>query len=332
MHGDTPAWQPVATGDALQPGDRLRTGRDGRAELHWQGATIRLYGDSMLHLPANGDRGKGVELEDGSGLFDVEKHEHDSFEVRTPDVVVSVKGTRFGVAQRGGPAEVFVYRGTVGVQSFLAKAREVMVREGFRAIGGADAPAEIFLLDHADPWSTWIAEPLPEIAKTAAPARLANDAGHEVVRRAAKGRALSLALKRNPKLADRLTQVRADLQAAVEAKGDADAGVEQVRTLAKLDPLLDSSSEEVERLLRSQFVEQVLNAPGNTVDVTLSKTGVIEIVDDAQGLAWQLDQNALVDILEGNSTLPAGLDAALGATLPTEQVEVATVLLGLLGH
>ena len=31
--GEPPSWQPVVAGEALEPGDRVRTGADGRAEI-----------------------------------------------------------------------------------------------------------------------------------------------------------------------------------------------------------------------------------------------------------------------------------------------------------
>ena len=327
--GTPPRWQPLAEGDALAPGDRVRTGRDGRAELVWLGATIRMYGDSLVLLP-EGDAANGVDLESGSSLFDVEHQENGSFEVKTPDVVVSVKGTRFGVSQADGPPEVSVYHGTVGVRA--PGSREVLVREGFRAIGGAEAPAEIFLLDHPDPWEHWLAKPQPRTAMASPPARLADDSAHRSVRHAAKDRALTLALKRNPKLADRLVEVRTGLRRALDRKNEADAADDSKRLLADVDPLLDAPTGDVERMLKSEYIEEVLNAPGNSVDVVLSRSGVIEILDPSLGQTWQLDQNTLVDILEGTSSLPAGLDSALGVMQPEDQTEVVTVLLGVLGR
>ncbi len=102
--GDPLRWQPAQTGDLLAPGDAVRTGRDGRVELDLGTATVRLYGDSLLRVPtdAMGPGGtKAVRLERGHSLFDV-LHDDSGFEVRTPEVVASVKGTRFlvGFADR----------------------------------------------------------------------------------------------------------------------------------------------------------------------------------------------------------------------------------------
>ena len=51
----------------------------------------------------------------------MQHRDNGSFEVHTPDVVVSVKGTRF-VGVDGGPDQVWVYRGTVGVRALSSKA------------------------------------------------------------------------------------------------------------------------------------------------------------------------------------------------------------------
>ena len=333
--GEPPVWQAAAGGDALAPGDRVRTARDGRAELSWQGATIRLYGDSLLRLPAQGlDGANGVELEDGSSLFDVHLDGGGSFEVHTKDVVVSVKGTRFGVAQaKDDPPEVWVYRGTVGVRALaLATAREVMVREGFRAVGGDERPAEIFLLDQPDPWDHWIERPAPKTASLAPPARLAEDDAHRTARRTARDQALALAVSRNPKLAHRLATARAELQLALEREAKPATRSDGSEIVAAVDPLLDAATDDAERLLRSTFIERALNVPGNAIDVTLSSGGVIEIADSTMGQVWQLDESSLVAILDGSSTLPSGLDSALDATATDDQMAVATLLLGLLGR
>src|SRR5262245_51112464 len=49
--GEPPIWRPAHEGDALAPGDAVRTGRDGRAELSLPAGSVRLYGDSVLRIP-----------------------------------------------------------------------------------------------------------------------------------------------------------------------------------------------------------------------------------------------------------------------------------------
>ncbi|MGH0028922.1 MAG: FecR domain-containing protein [Myxococcota bacterium] len=325
--GDPPVWRPAGRGDVLAAGDRLRTGRDGRAEVVWQGTTIRLYGDSVLRLPQS-DLGDGtrVELEDGSGLFDVEHREDGSFEVHTPEVVVSVKGTRFGVGLES-LAQVWVYRGAVSVRGVVDTAREVMVREGFGAVGGAEAPARVLVLDHADPWDAWSDAPPPWRG-----ARSAAAGEHDpAVRRAARERALALALKRDPALAERLDGLRAELHAALALETGPASLADPVDGVPLVDPLLDAATSDLELLLRSRFVEQVLSVPGQTLGVAVGSTGdVLDIVESTLNQTWQVDQDTLVSVLEGTGNLPAGLDTVVQASGLGEQ-EAATLLLGLLG-
>ena len=152
--GTPPVWRAATVGDELAPGDAVRTGRDGRAELALAGGTVRLYGNSLLRLPAAaGDGPERVRLDGGRSLFDVLHHPTGRFEVETPEVVVSVKGTRFGVDLRAAGAEVAVYRGLVGVRELGATLElETLVREGFAAVGGRDRPFELLLNGAADPW------------------------------------------------------------------------------------------------------------------------------------------------------------------------------------
>ena len=332
--GEPPTWRAATVGEQLAARSRLRTSWNGRAELVHRGSTIRLYGNSLLQLPdAEAKDTRSIRLESGAGLFDVEHREDGTFEVRTPDVIVSVKGTRFAVELAdAAPVEVAVYRGTVGVRSLAARAaREVLVHEGFGAIGGGDGPAEIFLLDHDDPWSTWGEEALPRSASVAPPASRAPDAPTNTVRNLATSRALALAVERDPELAHRLAEARSDLRAVLKGERGA-VGDLASNTVAPLDPVLDGATDDVERLLRSQFIEEVLGSTGSTVAVLLSPTGLLEITDPALGTVWQLDQQTLVSILEGTSSLPSGLESLLNAPGSQQQVEVATLLLGLLGR
>ncbi len=329
--GEPPAWQAAVRGDALAPGDRLRTGRDGRAELAWQGATIRLYGDSMLRLPTEawGAKTTGVDLQRGSSLFDVQHRDSGSFEVHTPDVVVSVKGTRFGVGVDGGPAQVWVYRGTVGVRALaLEGAREVMVREGFRAVGGAEGPAEVFVLDHGDPWSGWAEGPPPRSAEAAPPARRADDAARQSVHQEAQSRALALTLARRPELADRLATMRAQLKEEVDRERE-DTG-EALEEASLVDPVLDAGSEDVEQILKSRYIEQVLSSPTDTLQVTLSDDRIIEWTNQ-QGVTSKVEAEELEDFLAGTSSLPTDLDTVISGS-GRDREETAALLLGLMGR
>jgi hypothetical protein len=149
--GEPPVWKVASAGELLGAGDRIRTGPDGRAEVVLDGATLRVYPNSLLRLPDTSNA-REVEMESGASLFDV-KHTGEPFEVRTREVVVSVKGTRFGVALDGEGAAVSVFRGLVGVRGDAADAGETLVQAGFAARGNDSF--ELSWHGNDDAWEAW---------------------------------------------------------------------------------------------------------------------------------------------------------------------------------
>jgi hypothetical protein len=160
--GEPPIWKPAAEGDTLDAGDSVRTGEDGRVEVALGGATLRLYPNSVLRLPAPAGA-TAVEMDRGTSLFDVLRR-NEPFEVRTTEVVVSVKGTRFAVTAGSDDATVAVYRGLVGVRSGDDEtAPETLVHAGFAAFGSDHF--ELSWHGASDPWEAWNrgeAAPSPE--------------------------------------------------------------------------------------------------------------------------------------------------------------------------
>ena len=152
-HGTPPIWRVAQSGDALAPGDSVRTSAGARAELQLgDNRIVRVYEQSVLRVgtsvtPTGAVR--SVELDQGQSIFDVmKKTVADEFDVRTPEVVVSVKGTRFLVAAVEGADYTSVFRGEVGLAG-----------EGFEAVsvrpGMTGAHGELFLTPFADPWAAW---------------------------------------------------------------------------------------------------------------------------------------------------------------------------------
>lgn len=171
--GEPPRWRAAQPGDALVPGDRIRTGAAGRAELDLGGRTVRLYPHSVLRLPATrstSGAASGVDLEAGSSLFDVLRGAGAGFEVRTPEVVVSVKGTRFLVSAGAGASSVVsVFSGRVGVVELGSPAAGITVAEGFSARPGASGGFSLTLSDFGDPWEAWSQGAGPPVPTAAAP-------------------------------------------------------------------------------------------------------------------------------------------------------------------
>ena len=161
--GTPPVWHLAQSGDALAPGDSVRTAAGARAELALgDNRIVRVYEQSVLRVgtsvtPTGAVR--SVDLDEGQSIFDVmKKTVADEFEVITPEIVVSVKGTRFLVAAVEGADYTAVFRGEVGLAG-----------DGFEPLsvrpGRLGTQGELFLTPFADPWSSWESgAPAPEPA------------------------------------------------------------------------------------------------------------------------------------------------------------------------
>ncbi len=285
--GVPPVFRPAQPGDPVVPGDVIRTGADGRAELMLGRSTVRLYPNSLLRVPdtettAGGPR--AVELDRGRSLFDVIKRPDDPFEVRTPEVVVSVKGTRFSVAVGEAAAAVAVYRGLVGVSGLGGgDTFETMVREGFVAAGRDSF--ELSLHGIEDPWQGWSAgrlRELPAIENLRLPdsARASVLEARTAAIRSARPAAVAAAAERHPEVAAKLESVRKleakaengnTLDESVEAFTEADGdGSKEARRKARReqrlerkrlrrDAVLDQKRRNrIETKLEESFVESVL--------------------------------------------------------------------------
>lgn len=116
-------WHVATVQRVLQPGDVLRTGPGGAAEVALVDGVFRLDENTVVVLPAPDSvsvaadvpQGVRVFLYGGRALFKVFKERlQRGFEILTPSVVVGVKGTTFGVEQ-GPNLGVLVFEGTVEV-------------------------------------------------------------------------------------------------------------------------------------------------------------------------------------------------------------------------
>lgn len=327
--GEPPVFTGAEAGEALSPGDVVRTGGDGRAELDLGRATLRLYPNSLLRVPdasgalSTGGEAQGVQLDRGRSLFDVLRGA-DPFEVRTPEVVVSVKGTRFSVALDDDVAAVAVFRGLVGVRSTAAAAAfETLVREGFVAQGRDSF--ELSLLEGSDPWEAWgRGGQLPELPRPALE-RMPRDA-EATLREArsaaledARGEAVLRAAERHPEVAAELTRLR-------EKAGEPGDAAEE------LDGVQDGRREKRERALEESYVETFMNGSmdpgGAAAPVTFSLSfldgsGVSGDdtlhIDASDGSSWDLDEGALEDVLDGQGSLPASLSTLLGSQGMTDE-------------
>jgi hypothetical protein len=329
--GEPPAWRPARAGDSLAPGDAVRTGHDGRAEVVLPAGSVRLYGDSLLRLPVVAEKVDAVELDSGSSLFDVLHRAKDGFEVRTPEVVVSIKGTRFLVATGERP-EVAVFRGAVGLRELEGRIHELLVREGFTAVGGAGAPFELLWSGAPDPWDGWSDGEAPPLAPESAAVRaseraLGIESAKAAARDSARRGAVEQALDRHPDLAE-------NVEKALETRGEQASGKGEAAPPAAPDPdpLVDAN----DQMLKESYVEAVLNSDpedsggvgGGVSNYDVSVVGDSVLITLA-GLSWTFDEDELEDIAEGDASFPQPLENTID-TLGETAETVAGTLLGLL--
>ena len=120
--GDGP-WHLASLQTVLRPGEMVRTGPGGAAEVAFTTGVVRMDENTVLILPSvravrastGNSRALGLFLEGGRALFRVFKDRLEgTFDVITPSIVVGVKGTTFGVEQ-GPNLGVIVFEGLVEV-------------------------------------------------------------------------------------------------------------------------------------------------------------------------------------------------------------------------
>ena len=360
--GEPPVWRPAAAGDPLASGDAIRTGHDGRAELALASGSVRLYANSLLRLPAAsvGDSER-IRLERGRSLFDVLRRRDGVFEVETREVVVSVKGTRFGVETGAGPDQVAVFRGLVGVRGADAGlALETLVREGFAAVGGADRPFELLLNGAPDPWDAWSAGELAPLLldraappgpgpsallETPPPAALALAEARAAARHQARPEVIELAMERDPELRARVEQLVDERR---KAAGQTE--IELPDLSAGRDPVGDATGDGLRRQVQTSFIESIVTgAPsmgggggggggaggGPLFEVLFQDGSGVSGGDQIQILAggstYSFDDDDVEDLLEGDDSLPAPLLAFLaGNGVAGPQIQALIAQLGML--
>jgi hypothetical protein len=118
--GTSGVQQASLTDDAvLNPGDNIRTGRNGRVLLVRGQEQILISPNSVVGLPAPKSPGTTTVIQQsGTILLEVEKRNVQHFEVETPYLAAVVKGTQFRVTVGQGESLVTVLGGQVDVTDF----------------------------------------------------------------------------------------------------------------------------------------------------------------------------------------------------------------------
>ncbi len=312
--GEPPRWHPAREGDALAPGDHIRTGLGGRVEVALRTGTVRLYESSLLVLPdapESRPSSERVRLEQGTSLFDVlRRSDADRFEVETPEVAVMVKGTRFEVSFDGSDSAVSVWRGLVGVRGMAAALEhEVLVRPGFAASSDGSRAFELVVNAAADPWESW-AHDAPPPPRPTTDARPLGDPKLALARKAGRDAAradLARELGRDATLAQRLAD--AELGTVVPASPE-----------RLIDPLTDREGDG-SLLVREELVESTLNGATGTTsfDVQIVKSGGPNYaVISGPGVADTLTRSQI------DSMLQTGNTSALSPALTNQLIQTGT--------
>ena len=115
----------------LNPGDSVRTGRNGRVLLIRGEERIMVSPNTAIGIPSEkrNDLPTTITQQSGTILLEVEKKNVQHFEVETPYLAAVVKGTQFQVTVEKGRSRVEVTRGQVQVSDFKS-GQNVLVLPG----------------------------------------------------------------------------------------------------------------------------------------------------------------------------------------------------------
>lgn len=158
------SWTAVKDVQEIHAGDMVKTGADSEAQILWgdQGVT-RLDQNTELvideaPLDGSGAESSVIRLKVNAGrvwnrmlkLLDVDS----AMEVRTSDVVATVRGTSYGIIKQPNCTEAAVTESVVGILSSGASAEVLLIDDQWGSFGANDCKKPVRKLTDADTWPT----------------------------------------------------------------------------------------------------------------------------------------------------------------------------------
>ena len=134
----------IATrGNAVVPGDIVRTGADARAVLVRGQEYMMVAPQSQIRVPDDAAKGAITQMveEAGSVIFMIKKMATPHFAVQTPYLAAVVKGTTFSVSVDAAGATVHVLEGAVDVSTLDGGAHQMVLPGGSANVGAGSMDA-----------------------------------------------------------------------------------------------------------------------------------------------------------------------------------------------
>lgn len=135
------AWQPLVAA-MLAPGAEVEVAPEGRLQLASAGDLVTAEGGSRFTVPESTADAVGLIQSDGRMRYEVETRPKGRFQVETPYLAITVKGTAFAVAVESGAVSVEVSHGVVQVDSYASgQSTDLRAGEAARLDAGTDSLA-----------------------------------------------------------------------------------------------------------------------------------------------------------------------------------------------
>ncbi|MBA5777127.1 FecR domain-containing protein [Stappia sp. F7233] len=139
-------WHGVRPGDALSASSRIRTGASSRVQLRCDDGTVVTVGPSTLvdigSLTGRGEENVLLRITNGIVGIVAPSRSWQSFRVKAPTLIASVRSTTWLVEASRERSSVFVRAGSVDVRTSSGAAATLQPGEGIDADGSGATPGK----------------------------------------------------------------------------------------------------------------------------------------------------------------------------------------------